>query len=236
MTNPALHNTSLSIGERVKFGVANRLILVLGGRLAANFSAGKAIFSLCLPAVEIQTRQLNLPHGKSIEELIAAETRSKEEMERAERAEVFGQHESELLQKALGDAQRAHKTGDAIRKVTRHLKSKVKKLETQAEAFAQQQTEMLQKALSDARSAHKTSDAIRKVTRHLKSKVKKLESQLEELGTKKPEAILIEDRPDEPVPDRSEPEPGIDGIRGAPLPNRPEPEPTTDKTRTKCPR
>ena len=80
---------------------------------------------------------------------------------------------------------------------------------------------MLQKALSDARSAHKTSDAIRKVTRHLKYKVKKLESQLEELGTKKPEAILIEDRPDEPVPDRSEPEPGIEGIRGASLPNRP---------------
>ena len=220
MTNPALHNTSLSIGERVKFGVANRLALVLDGRLDTNFSAGKAIVSICLPAVEIQTRQLDLPHGKSIEELIAAEARSKEVMERAERAEAFGQQQSALLQEALGDAQSAHKTGDAIRKVTRHLKFKVKKLETQvealetkepeaseqqfadlekiqsdlaakaeqAEAFAQQQTEMLQEALSDAQGAHQTGDAIRKVTRHLKSKVKKLETQVEELETKESEA------------------------------------------------
>ena len=220
MTNPALHNTSLSIGERVKFGVANRLALVLDGRLDTNFSAGKAIVSICLPAVEIQTQQLDLPHGKSIEELIAAEARSKEVMERAERAEAFGQQQSALLQEALGDAQSAHKTGDAIRKVTRHLKFKVKKLETQvealetkepeaseqqfadlekiqsdlaakaeqAEAFAQQQTEMLQEALSDAQGAHKTGDAIRKVTRHLKSKVKKLETQVEELETKESEA------------------------------------------------
>ena len=149
MTNPALHNTSLSLGARVEFGVANRLILVLGGRLAANFSAVKAIVSLCLPAVEIQTRQLNLPHGKSIEELIAAETRSKEEMERAERAEVFGQQESELLQKALGDAQSAHKTGDAIRKVTRHLKFKVKKLETQVEEMETKEPELIEQKYAD---------------------------------------------------------------------------------------
>ncbi|HIE87602.1 MAG TPA: hypothetical protein EYP91_12335, partial [Gammaproteobacteria bacterium] len=242
MTNPALHNTSLSIGERVKFGVANRLALVLDGRLATNFSSGKAIVSICLPAVEIQTQQLSLPYGKSIDELIAAEARSKEEMERAERAEAFAQQQAEMLQEALGDAQSAHKTGDAIRKVTRHLKSKVKKLESQieelgtnepeaieqkladleeiqsglaakaerAEAFAQQQTEMLQEALGDAQSAHKTGDAIRKVTRHLKSKVKKLESQIEELGTNEPGAIVIEDIPDEPIPDRTEPEPAIE--------------------------
>jgi hypothetical protein len=85
MTNPALRNSSLNIGERVKFGVANRLALVLDGRLETSFEAGEAIVRIRLPAVEIQARQLSLPSGKSIDELLAAEARATEEVERAER-------------------------------------------------------------------------------------------------------------------------------------------------------
>lgn len=85
ITNPALPNSSLHIGERVRFGVASRLALVLDGRLDASFNAGEAIVRISLPAIEVQAQQLSLPSGKSIDELIAAEARAIEEVERAER-------------------------------------------------------------------------------------------------------------------------------------------------------
>lgn len=58
-----------------------------------------------------------------------------------ERAEAFGQHQTSLLEQALSDAENANKLGDAARKVTLHLKAKIRKLESQVENLEASQTE-----------------------------------------------------------------------------------------------
>jgi chromosome segregation ATPase len=77
-------------------------------------------------AVEKLEQELTAARQDREEELAAKEQRiskAHEEIEKLNRS----------LEEALGDAQSAHKTGDAIRKVTQHLKSRINKLESQVE-------------------------------------------------------------------------------------------------------
>ncbi len=53
----------------------------------------------------------------------------------AERAEAFGQHQTELLQQALSDADNAVKVEAAARKVAKHLKARVAELKTRLDVF-----------------------------------------------------------------------------------------------------
>jgi hypothetical protein len=83
MTNPSSTSSDLSVGERVKFSVANRLASALGGRIDTGLESGEAQLRVRLPAVVVKEQQLMLPSGKTIDELIATEEQSTEEIKRA---------------------------------------------------------------------------------------------------------------------------------------------------------
>ncbi|MFT7220360.1 MAG: hypothetical protein ACI8Z1_001977, partial [Candidatus Azotimanducaceae bacterium] len=73
LTNPAKENVNLTISERVRFGVANRLALALSGRIDTDSEQGEAQIKVRVPAIVVQPKQLLLPSGRTIDDIIAAE-------------------------------------------------------------------------------------------------------------------------------------------------------------------
>ena len=81
ITNPAASSEDLAIADRVRFGVANRLASVLGGRIDAELTDGEALITVRCAANEVQKSQLMLPSGKTIDDLLAAEENAAKEIE-----------------------------------------------------------------------------------------------------------------------------------------------------------
>ncbi|MBT4160505.1 MAG: hypothetical protein HOE54_04310, partial [Gammaproteobacteria bacterium] len=150
ITNPASSNSELDISNRVSFGVANRLAIVLGGRIDTRLEAGEATITVRSPAMEVQKAQLVLPTGQTIDDLLEAEARAGEQIEAA-------RHEAEVrIQDSEARAQR---------------------IERESAASIQELQERLQTA---SQSSHKHLSEREQAINNLQSQITQLEQEREQ--------------------------------------------------------
>ncbi|MBO6655629.1 MAG: hypothetical protein JJ934_01975 [Pseudomonadales bacterium] len=144
ITNPAKSNDAVSMAERIRFGVANRLAAVLGGRIDTAMDKGEALIQVRLPATVAPSARTSLPAGRTIDDLVAGEELAKAEA--ADARSQIEQAQAEIDRARSEAAENLQNSENAIAELRGELE-KARDAQSSELTTAQQQKEEVQQQL-----------------------------------------------------------------------------------------
>ena len=144
ITNPAKSNDAVSMAERIRFGVANRLAAVLGGRIDTEMDKGEALIQVRLPATVAPSARTSLPAGRTIDDLVAGEELAKAEA--ADARSQIEQAQAEIDRARSEAAENLQNSENAIAELRGELE-KARDAQSSELTTAQQQKEEVQQQL-----------------------------------------------------------------------------------------